>query len=92
MTATETRQPRVGMEDAARGAHRAMIHFDNAVSRLALDPLPGNPVPGAVVAGAEEQLGEEGLAAAAWAIVAINPWNRIAIASHLEAGTYQPGG
>lgn len=144
------------MEHAARGAYRAMLQLDNAVGKLALDPLlgdlirlrasmlngcaycvdmhskdarakgesemrlyavatwheapffspaeraafaltdaltklPGNPLPDPIVAGAEEQLGAEGLAAATWAIVAINAWNRIAIASHLQAGEYEPG-
>jgi len=152
-----TAQPRVDMENAARSAYRALIHLDNAVAGLALDPLlgdlirlrasmlngcaycvdmhtkdarakgesemrlytvatwheapfftpaeraafaltdaltqlPGNPLPDAVVAAAEDQLGAEGLAAATWTIVAINAWNRIAIASHLQAGEYEPGG
>ncbi len=57
----------------------------------ALTKLPGNPLPDAVVAEAEDQLGVEGLAAATWVIVAINAWNRIAIASHTPAGEYEPG-
>jgi len=57
----------------------------------ALTLLPGNPLPDAVVAEAEEQLGADGLAAAAWIIVTINAWNRVAIASHAEVGSYQPG-
>src|SRR5215207_10926002 len=41
----------------------------------ALTKLPGNPLPDPVLAEAEEQLGADGLAAAAWVIVAINAWN-----------------
>ena len=150
-------KPRADTEGAAtRSAYRAMLHFDNAVGGLDLDPLlgdlirlrasmlngcaycvdmhskdarakgeteqrlyavaawheapfftpaeraafaltdaltklPGNPLPDAVLAEAEEQLGADGLAAATWVIVAINAWNRIAIASHSEAGHYEPG-
>jgi len=57
----------------------------------ALTLLPGNPLPDAVLAEAEEQLGADGLAAATWIVVTINAWNRVAIASHIEPGTYQPG-
>ena len=56
----------------------------------ALTLLPGNPLPDAVVAEAEAQLGTEGLAAATWIIITINAWNRMAIASHLQAGEYEP--
>ena len=56
----------------------------------ALTLLPGNPLPDAVVADAEAQLGAEGLAAATWIIVTINAWNRVAIASHSQAGDYEP--
>jgi AhpD family alkylhydroperoxidase len=56
----------------------------------ALTLLPGNPLGDAVVAEAEEQLGADGLAAAAWIIVTINAWNRVAIVSHLQAGDYEP--
>jgi AhpD family alkylhydroperoxidase len=57
----------------------------------ALTKLPGNPLPDAIVAEAEQQLGADGLAAATWVIVVINAWNRVAIASHSEAGHYEPG-
>jgi AhpD family alkylhydroperoxidase len=67
-------------------AERAAFALTDALTRLA-----GNPLPDAVLAEAEEQLGAEGLAAATWVIVTINAWNRIAIAGHLEAGSYQPG-
>jgi AhpD family alkylhydroperoxidase len=56
----------------------------------ALTLLPGNPLPDEVVAEAEAQLGAEGLAAATWIIITINAWNRMAIASHLQAGEYEP--
>jgi hypothetical protein len=44
------------------------------------------------LAEAEEQLGVDGLAAATWIIITVNAWNRVAIASHSEAGHYEPGG
>jgi AhpD family alkylhydroperoxidase len=67
-------------------AERAAFALTDALTKLA-----GNPLPDAVVAEADEQLGAEGLAAAVWAIVTTNAWNRIAIASHLQAGEYEPG-
>jgi AhpD family alkylhydroperoxidase len=150
-----TTKPRVDIEDSARPAYRAMIHLDNAVHSLELDPrlrelvklrasmlngcaycvdmhtkdaratgeseqrlyavavwheapffspaeraalaltdaltkLPGSPLPDDVVAAAEEPLGPEGLAATTWNVIAINAWNRVAISSHLPAGTYEP--
>jgi AhpD family alkylhydroperoxidase len=156
MATTQTTQPRIDTENAARGAYRAMCHFDNATAALPLDPLlrelirvrasmlngcaycidmhtkdarakgeteqrlyavatwheapyfspaeraalaltdaltllAGNPLPDAVLAEAEAQLGAEGLAAATWIIVTINAWNRVAIAAHDQAGSYEPG-
>jgi AhpD family alkylhydroperoxidase len=35
--------------------------------------------------------GEKELADLSWAVAAINAWNRVAIASRAEAGTYKPG-
>jgi AhpD family alkylhydroperoxidase len=67
-------------------AERAALALTDALTKL-----PGNPLPDAIVADAERELGPEGLAAATWAIVAINAWNRIAISQHLPAGTYEPG-
>jgi AhpD family alkylhydroperoxidase len=67
-------------------AERAAFALTDALTLLA-----GNPLPDAVVAEAEQQLGVEGLAAATWIIVTINAWNRVAIASHLPAGEYEPG-
>ncbi len=67
-------------------AERAAFALTDALTLLA-----GNPLPDAVVAEAEEQLGVEGLAAATWVIVTINAWNRVAIASHSQAGEYEPG-
>jgi AhpD family alkylhydroperoxidase len=155
MAPTDTTQPRVDTEHAARSAYRAMIHLDNATAQLPLDPLlrelirvrvsmlngcayctdmhtkdarakgeteqrlyavaawreapffspaeraalaltdaltllAGNPLPDGVVADAERELGVEGLAAATWIIVTINAWTRVAIASHLQAGDYEP--
>jgi AhpD family alkylhydroperoxidase len=67
-------------------AERAALALTDALTKL-----PGNPLPDDVVAEAEQHLGADGLAATTWAIVAVNAWNRIAISSHLEAGTYEPG-
>ena len=67
-------------------AERAAFALTDALTLLA-----GNPLPDAVVAEAEEQLGVDGLAAATWVIVTINAWNRVAIASHSQAGEYEPG-
>jgi len=66
-------------------AERAAFALTDALTLLA-----GNPLPDAVVAEAEAQLGAEGLAAATWIIVTINAWNRVAIASHDRAGSYEP--
>lgn len=67
-------------------AERAAFALTDALTLLA-----GNPLPDAVLAEAEAQLGAEGLAAATWIIVTINAWNRVAIASHDQAGDYEPG-
>jgi AhpD family alkylhydroperoxidase len=67
-------------------AERAALALTDAFTLLA-----GNPPPDAVLAEAEQQLGADGLAAATWIIVTINAWNRVAIASHMQAGAYEPG-
>jgi len=66
-------------------AERAAFALTDALTLLA-----GNPLPDAVVAEAERELGRDGLAAATWVIVTINAWNRVAIASHEQAGNYEP--
>jgi len=66
-------------------AERAAFALTDALTLLA-----GNPLPDAVVAEAERKLGRDGLAAATWVIVTINAWNRVAIASHEQAGNYEP--
>jgi alkylhydroperoxidase family enzyme len=66
-------------------AERAALALTDVLTLLA-----GNPLPDDVVAEAEAQLGTEGVAAATWIIVTINAWNRVAIASHLQAGAYEP--
>jgi len=68
-------------------AERAALALTDSLTMLA-----GNPLADAVVAEAEEQLGVDGLAAATWIIITVNAWNRVAIASHSEAGHYEPGG
>jgi AhpD family alkylhydroperoxidase len=47
-------------------------------------------VPRAVWDEAAEHFDEEELAQLLWAIVAINAWNRIAIATRMEPGKYEP--
>ena len=47
-------------------------------------------VPDALFAAAREQFSETELADLALAVVAINAWNRLAIAFRAPAGTYQP--
>jgi AhpD family alkylhydroperoxidase len=66
-------------------AERAALALTDALTHLA-----GRPLPDDIVAEAEAQLGSEGAAAATWIIVTINAWNRVAIASHLQAGDYEP--
>jgi AhpD family alkylhydroperoxidase len=66
-------------------AERAALALTDALTLLA-----GNPLPDAVLAEAEAQLGADGLASATWNIVTINAWNRVAIASHDQAGDYEP--
>src|SRR5829696_2542645 len=68
-------------------AERAALALTDALTLLA-----GNPLPDAVLTEAEQHLGAEGLAAAAWIIVTINGWNRVAIAQHMQAGEYEPAG
>jgi AhpD family alkylhydroperoxidase len=47
-------------------------------------------VPRAVSDEAAARFGEDELAQLLWAIVAINAWNRIAIATRMEPGKYEP--
>lgn len=53
--------------------------------------LEGQHVPDDVYAQAREQFSEEELASLTLAVVAINGWNRFAIAFNKTPGTYEAG-
>ncbi len=65
---------------------RAALAWTEAVTRLGGD----DPVPDAVYAAARAHFDERQLVDLTLAIVAINGWNRLAIAFRKEPGTYQP--
>lgn len=67
-------------------AERAALAWTEAVTRLQGD----DPVPDAVYAEVRIHFDERQLADLTLAIVAINGWNRLAIAFRKESGTYQP--
>jgi alkylhydroperoxidase family enzyme len=48
-------------------------------------------VPDELYARAREHFSEEELAGLTLAVIAINGWNRLAIAFRAEVGSYQPG-
>jgi AhpD family alkylhydroperoxidase len=64
---------------------RAALAWTEAVTLVA-----ATHVPDAVYAEARAALGEKELADLTLAVVAINGWNRLAIAARDEPGTYQP--
>ena len=64
---------------------RAALALADAVTVVA-----DGHVPRAVWDEAAEHFAEDELAQVLWAIVAINAWNRIAIATRMEPGTYEP--
>lgn len=57
----------------------------------ALTTVGDHHVPAAVEADARRHYDDNEYAALVWAIIAINAWNRLAIASHTEPGRYQAG-
>ena len=65
---------------------RAALEWTEALTRIA-----DGHVPDAVYAAAREHFSEEELVNLALAVVAINGWNRLAIAFRAEAGKYRPG-
>jgi AhpD family alkylhydroperoxidase len=65
---------------------RAALAWTEAVTRIA-----ENGVPEAAYAEARRHFGEKELVDLTLAIVAINGWNRLAIAFRTPAGSYQPG-
>jgi AhpD family alkylhydroperoxidase len=67
-------------------AERAALALTEAVTRISAAHVPSE-----VEAEARKYFDDEGYAALVFAIVAINSWNRLAIAGHSEPGLYQPG-
>jgi AhpD family alkylhydroperoxidase len=65
---------------------RAALEWTEALTRIA-----DGHVPDVVYAAAREHFSEEELVNLALAVVAINGWNRLAIAFRAEAGKYRPG-
>ncbi|HEY1289741.1 MAG TPA: carboxymuconolactone decarboxylase family protein [Burkholderiales bacterium] len=65
---------------------RAALEWTEALTRIG-----DGHVPDAVYAGVREHFSEEDLVKLALAVVAINGWNRLAIAFRAQAGSYRPG-
>ena len=89
--AGETEQ-RLYLLDAWREApmftdrERAALAWTEAVTLITEGHVPDD-----VYANAREQFSEEELVNLTLAVIAINGWNRLAIAFRSEAGSYQPG-
>jgi len=66
---------------------RAALAWTEAVTLVAADHVPDG-----VYEEARGSLSEKELADLTLAVVAINGWNRLAIAARTEPGTYQPAG
>ena len=66
---------------------RAALAWTEAVTRIGEDRVTDE-----VYAEARRHFGERELVDLTLAIVAINGWNRLAVAFRTPAGTYQPGG
>jgi AhpD family alkylhydroperoxidase len=64
---------------------RAALDWTEVVTRIA-----GTGVPDAAYAQARAHFTEDELVSLTFAVVAINAWNRLAIAFRAPAGTYQP--
>ena len=65
---------------------RAALAWTETVTRVADTHVPDD-----VHERVREELDEGDLVALTWALVAINGWNRLAVAFRLPAGSYQPG-
>jgi AhpD family alkylhydroperoxidase len=65
---------------------RAALEWTEAVTKVTEGHVPDD-----VFATASTQFSEEELVNLTMAVVAINGWNRLAIAFRAEAGKYQPG-
>jgi AhpD family alkylhydroperoxidase len=66
---------------------RAALDWTEAVTRLAETHVSDD-----VHARVREVLDEAALVALTWAVVAINAWNRLAVAFRSPVGTYRPAG
>ena len=64
---------------------RAALEWTEALTRVA-----DTHVPDEVWAAAREQFDERQLVTLTFAVIAINGWNRLAIAARAPVGTYQP--
>ena len=67
------------------GAERAALAWAEAVTKLA-----SNDVPDALYAEVRQHFDEKALVELTLAIVAINGWNRLAVAFRSEVGSYRP--
>ena len=70
----------------ARERERAALAWTEAVTRIG-----GGHVPDELYAATREHFTEEELVDLTLAVVAINGWNRLAIAFRSPAGSYRPG-
>jgi len=66
---------------------RAALALTDAVTLISVDHVPRE-----VYDTAAEHLDEPELAQLIWAITAINAWNRVAVATRMLPGEYEPGG
>ena len=90
--------PRMSIERAApicrRGVAEAPFFDERERAALALTDvvtlIGDGHVPRDVWDSARAQFADDELAHLLWAIVAINAWNRIALATRMEPGTYEP--
>ena len=65
-------------------AERAALAVTEAITRIADQHVPAD-----VEAEARDHFDDKAYAALVYAAVAINAWNRVAIANHTEPGTYE---
>ena len=66
---------------------RAALALTDAVTLISVDHVPRE-----VYDTAAEHFDEPELAQLIWAITAINAWNRVAVATRMLPGEYEPGG
>jgi len=68
---------------------RAALAWTEATTLISRDGVPDG-VPDDVYDAAKAQFSEKELADLTMAVIAINGWNRLAIAFHADVGSYQP--